>query len=104
MKNSNKKNGQKLDIHEISLLGVYARGRIPWNPRKYLEDRTVLSEIEVAYRMSIFHEFRFKDGGMKGKPDYHRIAEELNRIYHNNSSIRTRYSVRNALYKYKTKF
>lgn len=99
--NEKNNNGNKLDIHEISLLGVEARGQVAWVQRQYLEDRCVLSEIELAYRMSRYSEFLFKEGGMKGKPDYQSIAVELNLLYHNGADVRNRYSVRNALYKYR---
>jgi len=47
--------------------------------------------------------YLFSDGSMKGKPDYQRIAEELNKVYHNGKKTRDRYKVRNALYKYRKK-
>ncbi|MBS3079774.1 hypothetical protein J4218_06645 [Candidatus Pacearchaeota archaeon] len=93
----------QLTMEELSLLGVLGRGRIPWIRRKSFSDRSRLAEREYAYNMSLSNKYSFKDGGMKGKPDYQLIADEINRVYHLGNNVRDRYSVRNALYKYRKK-
>ncbi len=92
-----------LDKRAISLIGVAARGRIPWKEREIFEDYCRLSEIEYAYNMSRCDKYFYTEGRMKGYPDYQRIAIEINTVYHNGHYTRDRYAVRNALYKYRKK-
>jgi hypothetical protein len=102
----NRKNGrnhEKLDIESVSELGVLARGQIPWVKRELHKRYSKISEVEYAYMLSRAESYRFEDGAMKGRPDYGRIAEEINKEYHRGQMIRDRYTVRNALYRFKCK-
>jgi hypothetical protein len=98
-KNNNHK--ESLDMKAIALLAVRERGQIPWKPRKSFENYSRISEVEYAYNMARSTKYLFNDGVMNGKPDYQRIACELNKVYHCSKKVRNRYTVRNALYKYK---
>ena len=98
-----RRNGTGLTIEEISIMGVEARGRVPWKKREFHEEYFNFSEIEYAYSMSLSGKYLFQDGGMKGKPDYQMIANELNAAYHDGNPVRDRYKVRAALYKYRKK-
>ena len=101
-RNGNNRNHEKLDIYSISELGVLARGQVPWVKREFNKRYSRLSEVDYAYMLSRAESCRFEDGAMKGKPDYQRIAEEVNRVYHLGHRVRDRYSVRNAVWKFRT--
>jgi hypothetical protein len=93
----------KLDIEEISELGVLGRGQVPWKKRYFTKNYCRMSEVEYAYRLSKCQSYFFEEGGMKGKPDYGRIADEINKKYHSRRKVRDRYKVRCAVWNFRNK-
>ena len=79
-----------------SLAGIIARGNAPWIKRREIEDFCLVSEIEFAYMLSELEEFQ-----KHNKPDLKKIAEELNKRYHDKRKIRTSEAVCSRLARFK---
>jgi len=96
-------------VHANSHEGLLVLGRglaekngfIPWVGRIEYENYCLISEVEYAYLLSINSEFKHKGGGNNGRPVYLKIAEEINRFYHESKPVRNRNSVQKAILKYK---
>lgn len=62
---------------------IRGRGREPWS----------LSEKALVNDLVINPNFQHQSGSIKGSPDHKKIADELNRLFHNGQEIRTSNSV-----------
>ncbi|OGH88340.1 MAG: hypothetical protein A3J93_04780 [Candidatus Magasanikbacteria bacterium RIFOXYC2_FULL_42_28] len=62
---------------------IRGRGREPWS----------LSEKVLVNDLVINPNFQHQSGSIKGTPDHKKIADELNRLFHDDQKIRTSNSV-----------
>ena len=93
-----------LSLEERSLYskkGVETQGKVLWVERKETENLCVLSEIEFAYLLSKSLDFKITEKHNFGKTDIEKIAQVLNKNYHQGENIRTPNAVCSKLIKFK---
>jgi hypothetical protein len=65
------------------------KGTLVWEARQMLEDRCVYGEAEYAVRLSESKEYRHTRQPYRNKPNWKKISDELNRLYHNGENVRS---------------